>query len=106
MQRLRARGVRFTGLFAANDQTAAGAMDVLRCASVRVPEDVSVVGFDDLPMVRYLSAPLTTVRQPVLEMGRAAADIALAALRGEEVEVRPAFEPELVARHSVKRLTI
>ncbi len=106
MQRLRARGVRFTGLFAANDQTAAGAMDVLRCAGVRVPEDVSVVGFDDLPMVRYLSAPLTTVRQPVLEMGRAAADIALAALRGEEVEVRPAFEPELVARHSVKRLTI
>lgn len=105
MQRLLERGTDFTAVFAANDQMAAGAMDLLRERGTRVPDDVSVVGFDDLPMVRYLYAPLTSVRQPVLEMGRAAADIALGVLRGEEGEVRPAFEPELVIRHSVKRLT-
>ncbi len=105
MQRLLDRGARFSAVFAGNDMMAAGAMDVLRARGIRVPEDVSVVGFDDLPMVRYLYAPLTTVRQPVLEMGRAAADLALAALRGEEVEVSRGFEPELVVRHSVKRST-
>lgn len=105
MARLLDRGVSFTAVFAGNDQMAAGAMDVLRNRGLRVPDDVSVVGFDDLPMVRYLYAPLTTVRQPILEMGRAAADLALAALRGEESEVSRGFEPELVVRHSVKRMT-
>lgn len=105
MQRLLDRGASFTALFAGNDQMAAGAMDVLRARGLMVPDDVSVVGFDDLPMDRYLYAPLTTVRQPVLEMGRAAADLALAALRGEEVEVSRVFEAELVVRHSVKRMT-
>lgn len=105
MSRLLGRGRPFSAVFAANDQMAAGAMDVLRRRRLRVPEDVSVVGFDDLPMVRYLYAPLTTVRQPVLEMGRAAAELALAALRGEGVEVSRGFEPELVVRHSVKRNT-
>ena len=105
MTRLLERDTSFTALFAANDQMAAGAMDVLRTRGLAVPEDVSVVGFDDLPMVRYLYAPLTTVRQPVQEMGRAAADLALAVLRGEEVEVSRGFEPELVVRHSVKRMT-
>jgi len=105
MARLLDRGAAFTAVFAGNDQMAAGAMDVLRTRGLRVPDDVSVVGFDDLPMVRYLYAPLTTVRQPILEMGRAAADLALAALRGEESEVSRRFEPELVVRHSVKRMT-
>jgi len=105
MAHLLDRGNAFTAVFAGNDQMAAGAMDVLRNRGLRVPDDVSVVGFDDLPMVRYLYAPLTTVRQPILEMGRAAADLALAALRGEEVEVSRGFEPELVVRHSVKRMT-
>ena len=105
MVRLLERDVPFTAVFAGNDQMAAGAMDVLRTRGRQIPGDVSVVGFDDLPMVRYLYAPLTTVRQPILEMGRAAADLALAALRGEEVEVSRGFEPELVVRHSVKRMT-
>ena len=102
MQALLANGRAFTGVFAANDQSAAGAMRSLRDAGLRVPEDVSVVGFDDTLLAHYLVPSLTTVRQPLREMGQAAATLALARLgiaAGEEVTLR--FEPVLVERESV-----
>ncbi|MET9800024.1 LacI family DNA-binding transcriptional regulator [Streptomyces sp. NPDC006368] len=64
-------------VFAASDVMAAGALQVLRAAGRRVPEDVAVVGFDDSPIAQHTDPPLTTVRQPVEEMGRAMARVLL-----------------------------
>ena len=94
-----------TALFAANDQMAAGALAALRSAGRRVPGDVSLIGFDDVLLARYLYPPLTTVAQPIAQMGRSAAQLALALLRGQSgEEVRRKFDPELVIRDSVARL--
>jgi LacI family transcriptional regulator len=102
MHRLIDRDTGFTALFAANDQTAAGAMDVLRARGLRVPDDVSVIGFDDVFLARYVYPPLTTIRQPLVEMGQAAAWLTLSAL-GTHVreEVIRKFEPVMVERESV-----
>lgn len=101
-QRLIDRGVPFTAIFSGNDQMAAGAFYALRETGFTIPDDVSMIGFDDVPLGRYLSPALTTVRQPLFEMGKAAARIALAALAGTETEVTHRFEPQLVPRHSVR----
>jgi len=67
-------GVRMAdGLVCGNDLIAVGAMAVLREMKLRVPEDIRVTGFDDIYFSRYLSPPLTTIKQPAYEMGRAAA---------------------------------
>ncbi len=105
MERLLGRGRAFTAVFAANDQSAAGALRALREAGLRVPDDVSVVGYDDTLLARYLVPSLTTVRQPLQEMGQAAAWLALDRLgldARKEVTLR--FEPVLVERESVAAL--
>jgi len=61
-----------TAVFAGSDEQAFGVMEAARQAGLSVPGDLSVVGFDDLPMARWSSPPLTTVRQPLAEMGRLA----------------------------------
>jgi len=102
MRRLLERGCEFTAVFAANDQSAAGAMRTLREAGLRMPEDVSIVGFDDTLLAQYLVPALTTVRQPLLEMGQAAAWLALTLLGIDaRREVMHRFEPVLVERESV-----
>ncbi len=102
MQQLLQRDAGFTAVFAANDQSAAGALKALREAGLRVPEDVSLVGFDDLLIGHYLYPALTTVLQPFAEMGQAAAWLALTALGiDEEKEVTRRFDPALVERDSV-----
>ncbi|MGO1052272.1 LacI family DNA-binding transcriptional regulator [Crossiella sp. CA198] len=93
------KGIRCTAVVAANDQVATGARLALAEHGFRVPEDVSLVGFDDLPSVRYAVPPLTTVRQPAREMGRAAARAVLGLLDGAVPEL-PAFAAELVVRAS------
>jgi LacI family transcriptional regulator len=93
----------FTAIFAANDQTAIGAALGLYRRNVRVPDDVSLVGFDDLAPARFAIPPLTTVRQPVYEMGFEAAGAMLALLRGEPAQC--ALPPlQLVPRESVRRM--
>jgi len=108
VRRLLERGVPFSAVFLANDQMAAGAFQAFREAGLRIPEDVSVVGYDDVMFARYLYPALTTVRQPFHEMGQAAARVALSALGSaplsDQKEVRRRFEPELIVRQSVKRL--
>lgn len=98
-----------TAIFAANDQTAAGALRSLRERGVRVPTDVSLIGYDDIIFARFLQPELTTVRQPLRAMGRAAAELALAALRGGVTalpkEVQRRFEPTLVHRSSVATIS-
>ncbi|MDF2443062.1 MAG: LacI family transcriptional regulator, repressor for deo operon, udp, cdd, tsx, nupC, and nupG [Subtercola sp.] len=70
---LLANGVPFTAVFGCNDLMAIGAIQGLREAGLRVPEDVTVVGFDDIDVASVISPPLTTVRQDVVEIGRASA---------------------------------
>jgi LacI family transcriptional regulator len=92
-----------TAIFFANDQMAAGGMRTLRESGRDVPGDVSVVGFDDVFLAQYLTPTLTTVRQPLVDMGRAAAHLLLARLGHEGREVVHRFDPELVERQSVAR---
>ena len=75
-----------TAIFAANDQMALGVYEAVRRRGLRVPEDVSVVGFDDLPESRWSSPPLTTVHQPLAEMGLLAARTVLRLVNGERIE--------------------
>nr|WP_315207885.1 LacI family DNA-binding transcriptional regulator [uncultured Albidiferax sp.] len=93
--------VRPTALFAANDLSAFGAMSVLQTAGLRVPQDMSVVGFDDLEAASLVHPGLTTVRQPINEMGRAAANTLLALIAGLDVATQQVSLPtELVVRAS------
>jgi len=75
-----------TAVFAGSDEQALGAVDAARQAGLRVPEDLSVVGFDDLPVARWASPALTTVRQPLADMGATAAAMLLARLDGTPLE--------------------
>jgi DNA-binding LacI/PurR family transcriptional regulator len=94
----------FTALFAFNDLAAIGAIRAIDEAGLRVPADVSVIGFDDIPSAAYTRPSLTTVRQPLLKMGEIAARTLL-----EQIEQRSeyvpeiAIEPELVIRESTAK---
>jgi len=85
-----ARGVPFTALFAYNDISALGAMRAFQEAGRRVPEDVSVIGFDDVSLASFSVPTLTTVRQPLLKMGRIAAQTLI-----DRIEERAPYEPEI-----------
>lgn len=90
-----------TAIFASSDQMALGVYEAVRLRGLRVPDDISVLGFDDLPEARWSSPPLTTVRQPLAEMGLLAARTVLRLARGEELESpRIELATELVIRDS------
>jgi LacI family transcriptional regulator len=101
-RKLLAQGEPFSALFAFNDISAMGAIRALRESGLQVPEDVSVVGFDDIQSAAYQNPGLTTVRQPLREMGRAAAEILLKRINrpGSELHDRHIVEPELVVRET------
>jgi LacI family transcriptional regulator len=102
VEQLLARGEQFSAIFAANDQMAYGAMLGLFNHGYRIPNDVSLVGFDDQFLSAYTLPPLTTVRQPSEEMGRAAAE-GLLRLLGNEPPALPGFTADLVIRKSALR---
>lgn len=90
-----------TGIFAASDFQAFGVVEAARVRGLRVPEDVSVVGFDDLSISRWAAPPLTTVHQPLVKMGRVACQTLLAMAAGERLESqRVELATHLVARES------
>lgn len=90
-----------TAIFAASDQMALGVYEAARRRGLRVPDDISVVGFDDLPESRWTSPPLTTVRQPLAEMGLVAARTVLRLAQGEVIETpRIELATEFVVRDS------
>ena len=96
----------FTALFAFNDISAMGAIRALREAKLRVPEDVSVVGFDDIHSAAYQNPPLTTVRQPLREMGRIAAETLLRRIRRSGSDAHGGetmVEPKLMIRETTCR---
>jgi LacI family transcriptional regulator len=100
-KQLLARKQHFTALFAYNDISAIGSIWACREAGLRVPEDVSIVGFDDIPGAAYANPGLTTVRQPLIRMGQIAAQTLVDQIeeRGEYVP-EIAIEPEFVVRES------
>jgi LacI family transcriptional regulator len=91
----------FTALFAYNDISAIGAICAFQEAGLRVPEDISVVGFDDIQNAAYINPPLTTVRQPLVKIGEIAAQTLLDRIEGRAKFVAEiAIQPELVVRRS------
>jgi DNA-binding LacI/PurR family transcriptional regulator len=100
-KQLLARKHPFTALFAYNDISAIGSIWAIKEAGLRVPEDISVMGFDDIPGAAYANPGLTTVRQPLVKMGQIAAQTVVDQIegRGEYVE-EIAIEPEFVVRES------
>ncbi|TCO32337.1 LacI family transcriptional regulator [Kribbella orskensis] len=90
-----------TAIFASSDQMALGVYEAVRRRGLRVPDDVSVVGFDDLPESQWASPPLTTVRQPLAQMGMVAARSVIRLMNGEDLE-SPKVElaTELIVRDS------
>jgi LacI family transcriptional regulator len=90
-----------TAVFAGSDETALGVIEAARGRGLRVPEDLSVVGFDDTPVARLAAPPLTTVRQPLREMGAVAVRTALRLAAGERVDSHHVeLATELVVRQS------
>jgi LacI family transcriptional regulator len=103
VRQLIAAGVTFDAVFAHNDLSAAGALRALSEASLRVPEDVAVVGFDDVPLASYTEPPLTTVRQELRQMGETAARMLMGYFDGTELPTAPVTLPTtLIVRGSTQ----
>ena len=108
-QELLSRKRPFSAIFSFNDVSAVGAISALREAGLQVPRDVSVVGFDDVLFAATSHPPLTTVRQPLREMGQMAASTLLGMIQKSDREHMPGtvitVHPELVVRRSTTRFT-
>jgi LacI family transcriptional regulator len=102
LNQLLATRLSFTALFVANDQMAYGARLALHNKSIRVPEDMSLIGFDDLPGSLYTTPPLTTVRQPVYDLGKVAGEAMLRMIAGKKVSM-PDLPLQLIVRESTTR---
>ena len=100
-QALLASGQPLSALFAQNDRMAMGAIRALREAGRHVPQDVAVVGYDDVPGAEYFDPPLTTIRQPFREMGAVATRLLIQTVEEpNSVHSEVLLKPELVRRHS------
>jgi LacI family transcriptional regulator len=105
MQQLLAKGLPFTALVCANDEMAAGAMEVARTHGLNVPQDLSIVGFDNLILARYIYPKLTTIDYPIGEMGRMAARWVLKNIYQQQaLQLKNVFEPVLVCRDSASAI--
>jgi DNA-binding LacI/PurR family transcriptional regulator len=100
LQELLIDGVEFDAVFGGDDDTAAGVISALVHAGKRVPQDVAVVGFDDLPIARYLRPALTTVRAPIEQVGREGVRQLVRLIRGQQAEALVLLRTEIVIRES------
>lgn len=100
MQQVLSDGIDFDAVFAGDDDAAAGVFRALKIAGRLVPQDVAVVGFDDVPFARYLSPALTTVRAPIEEVGREAVRQLARLMNGEQAQALTLMRTELVIRES------
>ena len=100
---LLSRGINFTAIFAANDMVAFGARLALHRQGLRVPEDVSLVGFDDQAEAAYATPPLTSMRQPAIEMGKNASQALIDLIANKETPMKK-MSAKLQIRESVARL--
>ncbi|MBE9523560.1 MAG: substrate-binding domain-containing protein, partial [Chloroflexi bacterium] len=85
---LLASEIPFSSVFAQNDQMAVGAIRALRDAGLRVPQDISIFGYDDIPLASYFDPPLTTIRQPMNEFGRHGAQLLIDAVQNPKHELK------------------
>ncbi|MBU1076724.1 MAG: LacI family transcriptional regulator [Spirochaetes bacterium] len=97
---------KFTGVFCANDVIALGAMNYLYKKGIKVPEDVSIIGFDNVDFAEHLMGGLTTIRQPLDKMGKNAFELLLRLMNKEGTEEKRKIEvdPELIARGTVAKI--
>lgn len=104
MRRILSHSPHPTAVFCANDRTAIGALRVAISSGLRVPDDIAIIGFDDIEVAPYLTPPLTTVRYPYFEMGHQAADLAIAAIEAKHAQRLnrqcDLSQPELIVRGS------
>ena len=100
MRRLLAEDPALDAVFVASDLMAHGALRTLREAGRRVPADVALIGFDDIEMAQYTDPPLTTVRQPIVEIGRTMARQLMSLAAGREVPFSVVLPTDLVLRDS------
>ncbi len=104
-RQLLAQGASFTGLVVGNDQMALGAMAALTEHSLRIPEDVSVVGFDDIPEAAYFAPALTTVQQDFRALGRQTVEYLISLINRPETPLHQrVLKPQLVVRNSTTRM--
>jgi len=90
-----------TAVFVASDVVALGAMQAIKRAGLRIPEDMAVVGFDDIPLSEYYDPPLTTLRLPAYGLGWAAGERLVRLVNAEGLDVESVLlESELIARQS------
>ena len=91
-----------TAVFAANDSMAIGALSALRESGIRVPEDMAVAGFDDIPLARYMDPPLSSVRVPICELGARAVEMLLHGIthKNDHTRKRERVQTQLVIRES------
>lgn len=102
MVELLGRNLHLTAVFAYNDSMAAGALTALKDNGIRVPQHVSIIGFDDIPISRYTDPQLTTVRYPIVSMAKLATELALKGAASQlDHTAQHCFMPTLVRRHSV-----
>jgi LacI family transcriptional regulator len=102
---LRRRASPPTAIFAHNDSVAIGALGALRDAGLRCPEDVSLLGYNDAPLVDHVFPPLTTIRFPSEQIGRFAGEVAISLIEESDGKnVSMSFPPELVERESCRQL--
>jgi DNA-binding LacI/PurR family transcriptional regulator len=105
MQMLLEKQVPFTAVFAQNDRIARGAISALHAAGLRVPEDISVIGYDDIPEAEFSDPPLTTIRQPMKEIGQAATRLLIQMIENRETTpTQVLFDTELIVRSSCAHL--
>ena len=92
-----------TAVLVMSDMAAIGLMAAARAAGLKIPDDLSVVGYDDLPMAAWTNPALTTVRQPIVEKGRLAARLLIQRMKGKAVESPAPLGTSLVIRGSTSR---
>ena len=100
---LYAKDIPFTAVVCANDEMAAGAMAAAHERGLELPRELSIVGFDDAPISRYVYPKLTTIHYPIADMGTMAARWVLKHVYDQKQDVQQVFEPKLVERDSVSR---
>ncbi|MFE5323097.1 LacI family DNA-binding transcriptional regulator [Paenibacillus sp. NPDC056579] len=89
-----------TAVVYGNDEMAIGGLEAFRESGIRVPDDISIIGFDDIELAQYVNPGLTTIRQPKYEMGNLAAHVMFQALRGDIVNKSYQLQLELIERNS------
>jgi DNA-binding LacI/PurR family transcriptional regulator len=98
--RLLAEDISFDGIFSGDDDSANGVMRALREVGIRIPQDVSLVGFDDLPYAQHVAPPLSTVHSPVEQVGLEGARLLIRLIGGETVESKIVLPTQMIIRQS------